>query len=198
MTTANGRTADHEIGKLFLERWSPRAYTGEAIPEETLLTILEAARWAPSSYNMQPWRFVYARRDTPAWEKFLGLLVPFNQSWAKNAAALVYIISKTHMQPPGADNPVPSHTHSFDTGAAWGSLALQAEKSGWPAHGMVGFDIPGAATALGVPEGYRVEAVCAIGRKGDKSLLSEQMAAREVPSARKPLSEIAFEGGFKE
>jgi nitroreductase len=181
---------------VFLERWSPRAYTGESIPEATLMTILEAARWAPSSYNSQPWRFLYALRDTPNWDKFLGLLIPFNQSWAKQAAALVIVVSESTMLPPGAEKRVPSHSHSFDAGAAWGSLALQATLSGYPAHAMVGFDINGAFAQLNVPEGYRVEAAIAIGKQGPASLLPEGMAAREVPSARHPLSHIALEGGF--
>jgi len=81
-TTANGRTAAYPIDPLFLERWSPRAFTGEAMTETDLMTILEAARWAPSSYNSQPWRFIYGRRGTPAWDRIFALLNPFNQSWA--------------------------------------------------------------------------------------------------------------------
>jgi nitroreductase len=196
MTTANARTADHPIDKLFLERWSPRAFTGEAISEAALATLFEAARWAPSSYNSQPWRFLYARRDTPQWEVFLGLLNDFNRSWAKQAAALVVIVSRSTMRPPGADKDIPSHSHSFDTGAAWANLALQATLSGWQAHGMVGFDINRAFATLNVPEGYRVEAAVAIGRRGDPSLLPEALAAREKPSGREPLAEIALEGGF--
>lgn len=196
MTTANARTSDHPIDTLFLQRWSPRAYTGEAMPEAELMTILEAARWAPSSYNSQPWRFLYARRDTPHWEAFLALLNPFNQSWAKQAGALVVIVSNPMMLPPGAEKPVPSHSHSFDAGAGWAQMALQSTISGWAAHAMVGFDMARAATELHVPEGWRVEAAVAIGRQGDKSLLPEQMAARENPNGREALSMIALEGGF--
>jgi nitroreductase len=191
-TTANGRTADQ-----FLERWSPRAFTGEVISEADLMTIFEAARWAPSSYNSQPWRFVYARRGTPHWEKLLGLLIPFNQSWAKEAGALVFIVSNSLMTPPNSDKPVPSHSHSFDTGAAWGHMALEAQRIGWHTHGMVGFDIPRAFAELDVPEGHRVEAAVAIGRQCDKSVLPEPLQAREAPSPRKPISESIFEGGFK-
>jgi nitroreductase len=197
MTTVNGRTAAHPIDPKFLERWSPRAFTGEAIGEADLMTILEAARWAPSSYNSQPWRFIYARRGTPAWDGLFALLNPFNQSWAKEAGALIIIVSSSTMLPPGAEKPVPSHSHSFDTGSAWGHLALEAQRLGWHTHGMVGFDMNRAFADLGVPEGYRVEAAIAIGRLGDKSILPEQLQARETPSDRKPLSEIAFEGKFK-
>jgi nitroreductase len=196
MTTANSRTADHPIDPLFLERWSPRAFTGEAIPEAELMTLLEAARWAPSCYNSQPWRFLYARRDAEGWPRFLGLLVPYNQSWAKNAAALVILVSKTTLLPPGTEKEIPARTHSLDAGAAWANLALQAVRSGWAAHGMAGFDVERTAAELGVPSDYRVEAAIAIGRQGDKSLLPEALQAREKPSARMPLSQLAMEGRF--
>lgn len=196
MTRANTRTADHPIDALFLERWSPRAFTSEAISERELLTLLEAARWAPSSFNSQPWRFLYARRDTAPWPTFLGLLSEYNQSWAKNAAALVILASKTTLLPRGADKEVPSYTHSLDAGAAWANLALQATRSGWAAHGMAGFDVPRTAAELGVPAGYRVEVAIAIGRPGDKSLLPESLRAREQPSDRLPLSQLAREGRF--
>jgi nitroreductase len=196
MTTVNGRSADHPIDPLFLERWSPRAFADEAMPAQALMIVLEAARWAPSSYNSQPWRFLYARRGTPHWARFLGLLNEFNQSWAQNAAALVIVVSSETMVPPGTDTPVPSHSHSFDAGAAWAQLALQATRSGWQAHAMVGFDRERAAAELKVPAGFRVEAAIAIGRAGDPATLPEKLRARERPSDRNPLSDIALEGGF--
>ena len=181
---------------MFLERWSPRAFTAEPIAEQDLLTMLEAGRWAASSYNAQPWRFLWARRDTPHWQKFLDLLVPSNQSWAKDASALVILVSSSLMRRPGADADTPSHTHSLDAGTASGYVALQASLMGWHAHGMVGFDMDRAFAELHVPKGYRVEAAYAIGKLGDKSKLSEALQAREQPSPRLPLSEVAFEGGF--
>ncbi len=196
MTTINSRTTDYPIEPLFLERWSPRAFSGDPISEAELMTLFEAARWAPSSYNSQPWRFLYAMRDTPDWSRFLDLLVPFNQSWANRAAVLIIVVSKTHMQPPGADKPMPSHSHSFDTGAAWAQLALQATRSGLQAHGMVGFDIERTARELNISADYRVEAAIAVGRIGDKSVLPEPMQARETPSGREPLSSIVIAGGF--
>ena len=196
MTTANSRTADHPIDPLFLERWSPRAFSDEPISEQDLLTILEAGRWAASSYNSQPWRFLYARRGTAHWQKFLDLLVPFNQGWAKDAAALVILVSNSLMLPPGAEKPVPSHSHSHDAGAAAANFALQATRMGWHAHGMVGFDMERAFAELNVPQGYRVESAWAVGKRGDASKLPEALRAREAPSPRKPLGELAFEGGF--
>ncbi|GAB0115269.1 nitroreductase family protein [Acidisoma sp. C75] len=194
--SANFRTADHEIADIFLERWSPRAFTEEEIPEADLFSMFEAARWAPSSYNSQPWVFIYARRSSAHWGKLLGLLNEFNQSWAKRAGALVVIASNSVMLPPGAEKPVPSHSHSFDAGAAWGAFALQGAMLGWHAHGMVGFDMQRAFAELGLPQGYRVEAAAAVGRLGDKSILPEGLQARETPSPRKPTGEFAFEGKF--
>ena len=196
MTMANSRAADHPIDPLFLQRWSPRAFTGEPISERELFTLFEAARWAPSSFNSQPWRFLYARRDTEHWPQFLDLLNAFNQSWARNAAALIILVSKTTLLPTGADREVPSHTHSLDAGAAWAHLALQATRLGWAAHGMAGFDIPRAAAELGVPPDHRVEAAIAIGKPGDNATLPEKLRAREHPSGRLPLSEFVREGRF--
>ncbi len=196
MTAISARRSDYPIDPMFLERWSPRAFSGEKIGEAELMTIFEAARWAPSSYNSQPWRFLYARRETPAWHGFLDLLVPFNSSWAKDAAALVILVSNPSMRPPGAAKDVPSHSHSLDAGTASGFLALQANQLGWFVHGMVGFDMERAFAELNVPAGHRVEAAYAIGRRGDPATLPDQLRAREAPNDRKPLREIIFEGGF--
>ena len=198
MNTVNGRAADYPIEPMFLERWSPRAFTGERLDETDLLTMFEAARWAPSCYNSQPWRFIYALRDTPHWEGFLNLLVPYNQSWASGASALVIVISNSLMRPPGANKEVPSPTHSFDAGTASGYFALQAYKMGWFTHGMAGFDRERAFAELDVPQGYTVEAAYAVGRLGDPAKLPEALQAREYPSARKPLTELVFEGFFRE
>ena len=197
MTSANARDTEHPIDPIFLKRWSPRAFTGEAISESELMTMFDAARWAASSYNSQPWRFIYARRDTEHWVRFLGLLAPFNQTWAKDASALVILVSNSLMRPPRADKDVPSHSHSLDAGAASGNFALQATMMGWHVHGMVGFDLDRAFAELDVPTGYRVEAAYAVGRKGDPSKLPEMLRAREAPSSRRPLAEVVFEGAFK-
>ena len=197
MTTVNARTADHTIDPLFLERWSPRAFDGQPLTDDEVMSLFEAARWAPSSYNSQPWRIVYGKRGTPAWDKLLDLLIPFNRSWAERAGLLLVMLSKSTMLPPGQEKPVPSHSHSFDAGAAWANLALQATRLGLQAHGMVGFDMERAFAELDVPEGYRVEAAIAVGRPGDKSALPDYLQAREVPSPRDPISAFAFEGTFK-
>lgn len=196
MTPTKARRCNYPIDRMFLDRWSPRAFNQEEITEAELMTIFEAARWAPSSYNSQPWRFIYARRGTPAWDGFLDLLVPLNRSWAKDAAALVILISNPLMRPPGADKDVPSHSHSLDAGTASGFLALQANRLGWFVHGMGGFDMERASAELNVPAGHRVEAAYAIGRRGDPATLPDQLRAGEAPNDRKPLSELIFEGRF--
>lgn len=193
---SDSRHPEYPIDAAFTDRWSPRAFTGEAIEEATLLGFLEAARWAPSAYNAQPWRFVYARRDTPAWVPIFESLVPFNQSWAQRASALVVVISARQWVPPGKSAPEPIATHAFDTGAAWGSLALQATLAGWYSHGMAGYDRAALAERLQVPESFHIEAVIAIGRRGDAAVLPEALQAREIPSQRRPLAEVAAEGQF--
>lgn len=192
----NTRKADHPIDPMFLERWSPRAFTGEEIPLETLMTMFEAARWAPSSYNSQPWRFVWARQGTAHFETFLGLLTGANPEWCRDASALVFVASSETMTIPNKPDPVPSLTHSFDAGAGWMSLAIQAHLLGWHTHGMVGLNFAEAAGVLKVPTGFRVEAAIAIGKRGDPGKLSDAMRSREMPSPRRPLSDTVFEGSF--
>jgi nitroreductase len=184
--------AQHPVDELFLDRWSPRAMSGAGVTEEELMTLFEAARWAPSSYNNQPWRILYARRETVQWPTFFGLMVEGNQAWAKDAAALLLFVSKETFDFNGKPYP----THSFDTGAAWENLALQATMLGLVTHGMQGFDYERARTELNIPEGFRVEAMVAVGRPGDPAQLPEPLREREAPSGRKPLSEITREGAF--
>ncbi len=193
----NPRAATRAVDALFLERWSPRAFDASTIPHEDLETLFDAARWAPSAFNAQPWRFLYAHRDGADWPLFLGLLLPFNAAWAAQAGALVFILSDTLIELPGKEAPQPSGTHSFDTGAAWALLALQATRLGYHSHGMAGFDHERARTELAVPDRFRIEAAVAIGRLADKSVLPEALQAREQPSGRKEPDEFAFAGRFR-
>ncbi|MET0370807.1 MAG: nitroreductase family protein [Sphingobium sp.] len=189
------RQADHPVDRLFIDRWSPRAFDATAIPQADLDTIMEAARWAPSAFNHQPWRFLYAHRDGEAWDSFLGLLLPFNQAWAQRASVLIFVLSDTLIdQVEGV--PKPFRSHAFDAGAAWAQLALQTTRLGYHAHGMTGVDFAAARTALAVPDRFEINAAVAIGRRGDPSYLSESLRAREQPSGRKPITDIAFEGAF--
>lgn len=194
---ANGRTADHDVDPMFLYRWSPRAFTGERMADELLMGLFEAARWAPSAFNAQPWRFVYAHAGTPPWDKLFDLLIPYNQAWAKQASVLMFVISDRFRRAEGRD-PTPIHSHAFDTGAAWAYLALQAHKVGWAAHGMAGFDLDRAYETLGAPkEQFQIEAAIAVGRPADRGVLDEPYRSRETPSSRNPVSSFAFEGAFE-
>ncbi len=192
METINQRKVEYPVNPIFPSRWSPRAMSGEEIHEEELFSLFEAARWAPSSYNNQPWRFLYARRNTPAWDQFFDLLAEPNKVWCINAAVLVVVISKTTFD----HNGKPSKTHSYDTGAAWGYLALQGSMNNLVVHGMQGFDYQKAKEVLGIPDDYQVEAMAAIGRRGQKEALPEELQKRELPSDRKKIREVALEGKF--
>ncbi|WP_342364087.1 flavin reductase [Terrarubrum flagellatum] len=185
------RVSQYDIAPLFLERWSPRAFTDETISAAQLMPLLEAARWAPSSMNAQPWRFVYLLRGGAGWRETLGCLSNTNQSWAFRAAALIAFVSKDTLEF-GAET-APSPTHSFDAGAAWMSFALQAYLSGWHTHGMAGFDPVRLRAVLAVPDGYVVNAIAAIGKIGDRSLLEDKLKTRESPAGRAPLEELVFE-----
>ena len=191
------RQPDFPVDPLFLERWSPRAFDGSDLPDADLAIIFEAARWAPSAFNSQPWRFLYAKNGDADWDRFLSLLIPWNQGWAHSASVLVYILSDSL---PFTDKetgaPAGSHTHSFDAGAAWASLALQATRLGYHAHGMSGIQYELAREELAIPERYRLEAACVIGRIGDPAMLDDRLRAREAPSDRKPQSGFVFRGGF--
>ena len=186
------RRPDHAIDTLFLDRWSPRAMSGEPIDTDELLVLFEAARWAPSSGNSQPWRFLFARRDTKAWPVFFDLLNEGNKVWCRNAAALIVFVSRTANERSGR----PLVTHSYDTGAAWMSFALQGWLRGLVVHGMAGFDYARAKTALRVPDEFAVNAMAAVGRPGPMENLTEALQQRETPSSRRPVAESVLEGGF--
>ncbi len=145
------RKADHSIEKLLIDRWSPRAMSGEEISEEELMRLFEAARWAPSSFNAQQWRALYARRGTEHWQTFFELLVDANKAWAKNAAVLVVFISRKFFD----HNDEPSVTHSYDAGAAWENFALQGFHQGLVVHGMQGFDYERARKELRIPTNFK-------------------------------------------
>ena len=190
------RIPDHPIDKLFIDRWSPRAFDASPMPDADLLTILEAARWAPSAFNIQPWRFLYADRNADNWQTYLDLLVPFNQSWAKHASKLIFVLSDSVISSDGDSAEKPSNTNSFDAGAAWAQLALQATSLGYQAHAMAGINYDQIHQALEVPERYRVEIAVAIGKRADPTVLPQDLQSRETPSQRLPIREIAFAGSF--
>jgi nitroreductase len=190
----SGRQADHSIDPEFLHRWSRRSYTGEPVPDSVLFGVLEAARWAPSGGNSQPWRFIYSRRGSESWDTFVDFLKPGNQRWASHASALILIVSHTTRLREG--EVIPATSHSFDAGAAWAHLALQAHKLGWGTRAIGGFEKEQARKALGIPGDVALEAVIALGRPDERAKLPQDLADKEVASPRLPLSDLAFEGHF--
>jgi nitroreductase len=190
------RSAEFAIDPIFINRWSPRAFTGESIDENTLFTFFEAARWAPSAGNSQPWRFIYALKGSLNWPSFFDLLNVNNQRWAANASALVVLVSKTSHVRSGDTEPSPLRNHSFDSGAAWAHLALQALHSGWRTHAIGGFNRDKARDVLSVPQGYSVEVAIAIGRQAEHGSLPPDLQEREQPNQRRPLGKFVAEGRF--
>ena len=186
------RRADHPIDPQFLTRWSPRAFSAAPLQEAEMLRLLEAARWAPSASNLQPARFAWGLRGDAAFEAILTSLVPFNQDWAKAAAGLIVVASKPHSEKNGAE--VANVWHGFDAGAAWMSLALQAQSMGLIAHAMGGFDSAALAAAVRLPAGYALHAVVAVGVQGEAESLPEALRAREMPNGRGTLAEVAAHG----
>lgn len=167
--------------------------SGEELGDDVLMSLFEAARWAPSSYNNQPWRFLYAKRNTPHWRPFFDLLVDFNKEWCAHAAVLGLIVSEKIFE----KTKKPSVTHGLDAGAAWENLALEGSSRDLVVHGMQGFDYQKAKEALKVPDAFEVLAMFAVGKKGALKDLSPDLQKREVPSTRKRVAEFAFEGAFK-
>ena len=186
-------TANPRVLPLIRDRWSPRSFDASAMPAADLETILEAASLAPSAYNVQPWTFLYAHRGDGNWDRFMSLLVEFNQGCAKDASVLLYVVSDAKMR---GDKISDNHSHSFDAGAAWQNLALQAWHMGYAAHGMTGVDFDRAGTELGVPDDHRIEAAIAIGRPAPADRLPDFLKEREVKSTRKPVADIMRAGNF--
>lgn len=187
------RKPDHPVDPIFPQRWSPRAMSGESVGADELMTLFEAARWAPSCYNNQSWRFIYATRDSDSWDTMFDLLVDQNKRWCEKAAALIVVVSKETFD----FNGKPTRTHSFDTGAAWMSLALQGSLKGLVVHAMAGFGHEKAREALGIPEGYSVEAMIAVGRPGNADDLPQDLREQEYPKGRKKIGEFVMEGRFR-
>jgi len=189
----DNRRTEYAVEPLFPNRWSPRSMSGETIQPDELMSLFEAARWAPSAMNNQPWRFFYGMRGTSNFENLYNLLAEGNKIWAGNAAVLVVIVSRSIFEQNGKPNP----THSFDTGAAWMSLALAGSMRGYVVHGMAGFDYVRAGQLLQLDQDYSVEAMCAIGIRDVKEKLPPDLQKRETPSDRHPLQKTVFEGVMK-
>lgn len=175
------RISDYPIDAQFIERWSPRAMTNDAIDDQTLLSFFEAARWSPSAYNIQPWRFAYSKHGSDSWENYLEFLIDFNRGWAQHASALVVIVSKTTSL--NGERLVDNPTHAFDTGAAWANLAHQAHLKGWLTHCM-----------SGIHHDKIVSGVAAAGRLCGARHGGDRQAGRQSPPAGFPAGERSAVG----
>ena len=190
----NTRQADHPVDAVFLNRHSPRAFTDVAMEPSEMLILLEAARWAPSASNVQPWRFAWGLRGDAGFAAIEAGLMGFNKVWAGQASALVVLASTSVNGLGDAAKPVP--THAFDAGAAWMSLALQARMRGWEAHAMAGIEKAQLAAALALPAHHEIHVVIAIGQQGDMESLPQPLQEREVFSPRLGLEVTAARGRF--
>ncbi len=179
------------VHELIRQRWSPRAFSDKPLSPEVLRSLFEAARWAPSSNNQQPWAFIIATRgDKENFDKLLSVLVEFNAGWARNAAVLGIAVSRLLF-----DNGTPNRNAFYDTGAATALLSVEATAQGLFVHQMAGFDHQKAKQVLGIPEGWEPIAAFAIGYPGDPDSLPEKLREREVaPRTRKPVGDFVMAG----
>ncbi|MBB3110085.1 nitroreductase [Paenibacillus phyllosphaerae] len=180
---AENRNPEFPVHPLILNRWSPRAYTNKPVTDEALFTILEAARWAPSSSNEQPWRF-YVARSEEEHETFRTFIKPNNRLWTDHAPVLVLLASAKERA-----NGDPNGAHAFDTGAAWGILALQARLLGLSTRAVGGYDRIKARETLQVPDNIELHAIIALGYRGEAEQLDAALQEREKPNSRRPLAE---------
>jgi nitroreductase len=180
------------VHDLIKNRWSPRAFSDKLVPKEVLQSLFEAARWAPSSNNEQPWAFIVATKDDHEnFEKSLGALVEFNAGWARKAPVLVIAVAELAF----AKNNAPNRNAQYDVGAASLQLSIEATARGLFVHQMAGFDPETAKEAYNIPQGWEPIAAMAIGYPGDASSLPEPYQTREkAPRSRKPIREFVMSG----
>ena len=184
--------SDYPVHELIRERWSPRAFADKLVAQNVLRSIFEAARWAPSSNNEQPWAYLVAARDDKEnFEKVLSVLVEFNANWAKGAAVLAIAVAELAF----AKNSAPNRNAQYDTGAATALLSVEATAHGLSVHQMAGFDPEKARHAFGIPAGWEAIAAIAIGYAGDPASLPQPLKDREMaPRTRKPIAEFVMAG----
>jgi len=181
---------DHPVHDLIQKRWSPRSFADKMVPSETLKSLLEAARWAASSFNEQPWRMIVATKDQPEeYEQLLSCLGEFNQAWAKSAPVLILTVASLNFDRNGNAN---RHAY-YDLGAAVAQLSIQAAAADLFLHQMAGYDAAKAKEVFSIPEGYESASVLALGYLGDANHLPEELKEPELaPGSRKPLSDWVF------
>jgi nitroreductase len=190
----NPAPTEAPVHEFVRERWSPRAFSEKAVAPEVLHSLFEAARWAPSSSNLQPWAYIVGTKDDKEdFEKVLSTLVEFNQGWAKHAPVLAISVAQVKK-----DKDSPFNRWAFhDVGSASGQLTTEANSRGLYVHQMAGLDPEKARKVFHIPEGWDAVAAIAIGYPGDPATLPEKLRERELaPRTRKPLSEFVMTGGW--
>jgi len=182
------------VMELIAKRWSPKAFRLEIPKEAELISMFEAARWAPSCFNNQPWRYLVTTREDPeAFSRALACLTEKNASWVQNTPLLAFQIMRETFEYNGKPNP----WSGFDCGLAMAQLILQAESMGWSVHVMAGFSRDRVREAFGVPEGFKPLVAFVIGIEGDSDTLPEDLKESEMePRERKPLEEIVFSASW--
>ena len=189
----NARVASDLLDRMFVERWSSKAFTDDRLSEQQIDVLFEAAHWAPSSSNRQPWLFVYAT-DGPDRVRFNSVLNEGNTLWATRASMLVLVFARV-VDEDGSS----IRTAHFDTGAAWMSLALQANRMGLNTRAMGGIDLDAAYTAAGVPrEEFQTICAIAVGVPGTLDDIDPDIAKGNIANDRNPINEIAFSGSYLE
>jgi nitroreductase len=183
---------DFPVHDLIRHRWSPRAFSDKPVEPAVLASLFEAARWAPSSSNEQPWAYLVATKDNPEdFAKTLSVLVEFNAAWAKNAPVLALAVSHLKFQ----SNGNPNRNAFYDTGAATVLFSIEALARGLYIHQMAGFDPAKAKQVFAIPDDWEAIAAFAIGYPGETDSLSQKLQDREVaPRTRKPLAEFVMSG----
>jgi len=184
--------SDFPVHQLIIDRWSPRAFSERPVPPDVLRSLFEAARWAPSSSNEQPWAYIVGtREDHENFAKMLSVLIEFNAAWAKNAPVLALAVAELNF----AKNNAPNRNAQYDTGAATALLSVEATARGLAVHQMAGFDPAKAREVFAIPAGWEAIAAIAIGYPGDPNSLPQALKDRELaPRTRKPLSEFVMAG----
>ncbi len=188
----NPAPVEYPVLDVIKNRWSPRAFSDKPVPAEVMRSLFEAARWAPSSNNEQPWAYIVATKDDAEnFEKSLGALVEFNAGWAKKAPVLAIAVAKLAF----SKNNAPNRNAQYDVGAASLQLCIEATARGLVVHQMAGFDPETAKEAYNIPQGWEPVAAMAIGYPGDASSLPEPYQSREkAPRTRKPIREFVMSG----
>lgn len=187
MTPINSRKSEFQVQDFFIHRWSPKSFSNETINENDLWAILEAAHWAPSCFNEQPWRF-YVAKSNEMKANFVAFLSESNREWARTAPVLIAIVSKLTF----SKNDKPNRWNAFDSGTAWGYMTMEAYQRGYATHAMGGFNKEQAKEVLGLTDDYQVQAIVAVGRYAPQDSIPQEERKLESISTRKPATEVTF------